>query len=148
MEKLSGFEFALSRTAAARNQVDTEVLENLEFCNFACDEEQECDITAQPPVCIPAKDLEAEVIVVDSDSVSTISPYSPQRYDLASDSDIITEIKTNITQKKEASISLIQRLHIEQEHLYDVTFQGGGLAVEVQPEVVISGLEVATSSFL
>ena len=148
MEKLSGFEFALSRTAAARNQVDAEVLENLEFCNFACDEEQECDITAQPPVCIPAKDLEAEVVVVDSDSVSTISPYSPQRYDLASDSDIITEIKTNITQKKEASISLIQRLHIEQEHLYDVTFQGGGLAVEVQPEVVISGLEVATSSFL
>ena len=148
MEKLSGFEFALSRTAAARDQVDSEVLENLEFCNFACDETQECDITTVPPVCIPAKDLAEEVVVVDSVSVKTISPYTPQRYDLASDSDIITEIKTNITQKKEASISLIQRLHIEQENLYDVTFQGGGLAVEVQPEVVISGLEVATSSFL
>jgi hypothetical protein len=148
MEKLSGFEFALSRTAAARDQVDNEVLENLEFCNFACNEEQECDVTAVPPICIPAKDLEAEVIVVDSDSVTTISPYTPQRYDLASDSDIINEIKTNITQKKAASVSLIQRLHIGQEHLYDVTFQGGGLAVEVQPEVVISGLEVATSSFL
>jgi hypothetical protein len=106
------------------------------------------DKEAEPPVCIPAKNLAEEVLVVDSVSVKTISPYTPQRYDLASDSDIITEIKKNITNKKGASISLVQRLHIEQEHLYEVSFQGGGLYVSVQPEVVISALEIAKSSFL
>jgi hypothetical protein len=148
MEKLSGFEFALSRTQDMALAEYEAVIANLEFCNFACGEEEECDILAEPPVCIPAKDLEQEVLVVDSDSVKTISPYTPQRYDLASDSDIITEIKKNITNKKGASISLVQRLHIEQEHLYEVSFQGGGLYVSVQPEVVISALEIAKSSFL
>ena len=87
-----------------------------------------------------------EVLVVDGVTVETISPETPQRYDVGSESQLTAKLKQNIFDGNPTRVTVTQRMRIPQAHLYEVSLAGGGLTVDVQPEVVVSAVEVATAT--
>ncbi|MEE2780318.1 MAG: hypothetical protein VYE15_07335 [Myxococcota bacterium] len=86
-----------------------------------------------------------EVLIVDDASLYTIREESPQRYDVASSSEFTKGLKKQILMAQPTSITVRQEMRIPQPSLYEVSLEGGGLEIKVQPEIVISALSVGKS---
>jgi len=86
-----------------------------------------------------------EVLIVDDASLYTIREESPQRYDVASSSVFTQNLKKQILLAQPTSITVRQEMRISQGDLYEVSLEGGGLEIKVQPEIVISALSVGKS---
>jgi len=83
-----------------------------------------------------------EVLVIDFPYLSSISEETPQRFDVESKSQFTKDLKDDILEGLTVSIKVILTLAIAQEDLYEVGFDGAGLDIQIQPELIISVVEV------
>ena len=89
-----------------------------------------------------ANDAEEEVIVIRDKYLDSISEETPQRFDVDSENAFTAWLKDNVVQGNLVDINVRLRMRIPQEKLYDVMIDGAGVDLWLQPEIVISVLEV------
>ena len=96
-----------------------------------------------------------KVLVIDKPYLDMIA-VSPQRFDVDIDSDFTTELKDKIfpcdpTDLPEGEVcpafappqlTVSLSMRIAQKNLYQVSFEGAGLELIIQPEIVVSALAV------
>lgn len=92
-------------------------------------------------------DIGDEVVIIERRHLDAITPETPQRFDVDSTSEFTRSLKEQIIGGAATSINLIQRMRVPQENLYDLTLDGAGVIVDLQPEIVISALDVAKARF-
>lgn len=92
-----------------------------------------------------ANDDGEEVLIVKHEYLASISPETPQRFDIDSGNPVTQKLKDAIIQGQPTSLSVVLSMAIPQENLYEMGFEGGGVNLQVQPEAVISIVEVAKS---
>ena len=91
-------------------------------------------------------DLEGnEVLVIKQLYLSQISPDKDPaaRFDVDSNSVFTQSLKAAIVQGQEFSARATVRFRVPQENLYEMQIEGGGVRMNMQPEVVISAFKVA-----
>ena len=92
-------------------------------------------------------DYDNELLIVDHWGLEEISAETPQRYDMDVNSDLINYVKAKLMSKPAMAVQLtfVLRMEIDQGDLYELRMGASGIAVEVQPEFVVSVLEAAKS---
>jgi hypothetical protein len=83
-----------------------------------------------------------EVSIIKQKELETITPETPQRFDVGSASTFTTKLKASILAGQETSAWVIVRMQVPQYNLYEVMFDGAGVDMDIQPEFVISVIEV------
>lgn len=78
--------------------------------------------------------------------IAGISPDTPQRYDLPMDGPVVKAIIAGLMEGKEIWLVLSLRARIPEEALYRLRVEGSGVAVDVQPELVIRAIDAAASA--
>lgn len=86
-----------------------------------------------------------EVVIIKDRYLDSIDPETPQRFDVDVDSPFTTSLKENILAGEAVSIIVSQGMRVPQYNLYDVQIAGAGLNVQIQPEIVVSVVEVVKS---
>jgi len=88
-------------------------------------------------------DLEGnEVLVIDYPYLDAITPETPQRFDVESESAFTQNLKAAILAGQTVDIRVILSMSIAQEDLYEVGIDGAGLDIDIQPEIIVSVVEV------
>lgn len=87
-----------------------------------------------------------EVLVIDYPYLDGIGPESEaksaQRFDIDSASTFTQTLKASILAGKTVDIRVILAMRIAQGDLYEVGIDGAGLDIDLQPEIIVSVLEV------
>ena len=94
-----------------------------------------------------------EVIIVEHRHLAAIDPETPQRFALPGRHPFTIKLKEDLLNKAKGTDlvgqplqrTLFQRMRVPRSTLYDLRVSGAGLELDVQPEFVISVLEVAKS---
>ena len=87
-----------------------------------------------------------ELVVVPDGYLQSISPETPQRFDLDSESLFMEELKSSILGGVPIRFTLMIRMEILQQDLYELEIGRAGFRLDMQPEVVISVLEAVRAS--
>jgi len=74
-----------------------------------------------------------------------ISPETPQRYELPLDSPLVTGVIDDLLEGHEIWLNLLATLWIPESALFSMRIEGAGIRTDVQPELVVSALEGASS---
>ncbi len=82
------------------------------------------------------------VSVLDQRHVASISPETPQRFEIDPQSALLKQIKLTVVDGKRTALRLVQRIRVDKPELYELRFDGAGVAVDVQPEVIVSVLQL------
>ena len=82
------------------------------------------------------------VKVLDARYIKDISAKTPRRFEIDPQSDLLKKLGKNIVDGESTRIRLVQRLRIKRPDLYDLRFEGAGVFVDVQPELVVSVLQL------
>jgi hypothetical protein len=82
------------------------------------------------------------VKVLEGRYVARIDPTHPQRFEIDPTVPFSQRLKDTLVQGKPASLRLVMRLSIARPDLYELRFDGAGVEVDVQPEVVLSVLQL------
>lgn len=82
------------------------------------------------------------VKVLEGRYVDRIEPAHPQRFEIDPTVPFSTRLKDTLVQGKPATLRLVTRLSIARPDLYALRFDGAGIEVDVQPEVVLSVLQL------
>jgi len=90
------------------------------------------------------------IVVVKQKYLDTITPETPQRFDLGSSSLFTQDLKQAVLDKfldpqgtESPSASLWLKFAVSEQQLYELNIEGAGVKLDVQPEFVINVLEVA-----
>ena len=84
-------------------------------------------------------------VVVAHRYLKDISPETPQRFEIDNDAAFTKKLKESILAGRPTSVNLFLNMSIPRASLYDMQIGNAGVVFEVQPEVVISVIEVAKS---
>ncbi len=84
-----------------------------------------------------------DVTVIEHRWLEGIGEETPQRFDIDGNSKVMQKLKTDVLNAERTDLSLKLKMAIDQDDLYSIGFEGGGVAIGVQPEVTISVLEIA-----
>ena len=87
-----------------------------------------------------------ELVVVPPGYLERIPPATPQRFALDDRSTLTQGLKQAIVAGKAVHLTVVVQAHVPQWALYSVVLSRAGLRVDMQPEIVISAVEAATSS--
>lgn len=84
-----------------------------------------------------------DTVVVEQRYLGKISPKTPQRFELDPRAEFTQKTKKAvILAEKPIWIEVFQRIWVPQKNLYSITLGGGGVNLDLQPEFVISALQV------
>lgn len=83
--------------------------------------------------------------LLDRADLDRISPETPQRYDLPLDSPLMIQIVDDLLAGNAVWLNLLTTFWIPKDALYAMRVEGAGLRADVQPEMVVSALEGASS---
>ncbi len=86
-----------------------------------------------------------EVELVKQRHLADIDPDTPRRFDIDSRSDFSTQLKRKLLAGEESAVTMVQRFKVPRENMYSLQVDGAGLAIDMQPELVINVLDVAQS---
>ncbi len=86
-----------------------------------------------------------EVSIVERKYLELISEETPQRFEIPADSAVLAKLKNEVLGGVRTSFRIGVRARVAQPDLYDLKFDGAGVRFVVQPEVVISALEIVKS---
>lgn len=84
-----------------------------------------------------------ESVLVEGRYVDSIDPETPQRFELDPKAPFTAAIKRDVVDGKTVWIEIFQRMRVAQPDLYSVRLGGAGVEIDLQPEFVISAIEVA-----
>jgi hypothetical protein len=84
--------------------------------------------------------------LLEAADVARISPDTPRRFDLPMDGPLVKGIVAKLLAGQEIWLVLHLRARIPEEALYGLRVEGAGIAVDVQPEMVISAIDAAASA--
>ncbi len=87
-----------------------------------------------------------EVPLVAERHLESITHETPQRFDIDGEAEFTERLKTSILAGEPTTVTLRQRMRVPREHLYDLRLDGAGTLIEMQPELVISIIDVAAAS--
>lgn len=85
------------------------------------------------------------IVVLDETMLDRITSEDPQRFDIDGTSAYTQQLKEEVLAGEPVSTFVVQRMRIPQPNLYELVFDGAGLRFDLQPEFVISVLEVVQS---
>jgi hypothetical protein len=77
--------------------------------------------------------------------LDAIAPDSPQRFELAMDTPVALALKDQLVAGEPSSLRLVNRIRIARPDLYELRFDGAGIRFDVQPEIVLSLLQLVKS---
>ena len=83
-----------------------------------------------------------ETAVIQGKEITTIDPIIGTRFEVDPRSEFITNIKARVVSGKATSFRIIPRVRVAKPDLYEMRFDGAGIELDVQPEVVVSVLDV------
>lgn len=83
--------------------------------------------------------------LLDRADMERISPETPQRYDLPLDSPLVVQLVDDLLAGNEVWLNLLTTFWIPKDALYTMRVEGAGLRADVQPEMVVSALQSASS---
>ncbi|MDP6943351.1 MAG: hypothetical protein QF464_04310, partial [Myxococcota bacterium] len=86
-----------------------------------------------------------QVLVIDYPYLDSITPETPQRFDVDSSTDFTQNLKASILAGQPVDIEVILSMSIAQPDLYEVGIDGAGLDIDIQPEIIVSVIEVVKS---
>ncbi len=82
------------------------------------------------------------VKVLDGSDVDRITPTTPQRFEIDPNVPYTLKLKEGLVEGKPSALRLVTRLSIARPDLYVLRFDGAGIEVDLQPEVVLSVLQL------
>ncbi len=82
-----------------------------------------------------------ETTVIQGKEITTIDPIIGTRFEVDPRSEFITNIKARVVSGKATSFRIIPRVRVAKPDLYEMRFDGAGIELDVQPEVVVSVLD-------
>ncbi len=82
------------------------------------------------------------VKVLDGPSVERITPKTPQRFEIDPNVPYTLRLKESLVEGKPSALRLVTRLSIARPDLYVLRFDGAGIEVDLQPEVILSVLQL------
>ena len=85
------------------------------------------------------------VVFLDDSHLDVIDPEDPQRFDIDAGADFTIKLKEDVLAAEEVSAFVVQSMRIPQPNLYELVFDGAGLRFDLQPEFVVSVLQVVQS---
>ncbi len=85
------------------------------------------------------------VVFLEGSHLDVIDPEDPQRFDIDAAAEFTIKLKDDVLAADEVSAFVVQSMRIPQPNLYELVFDGAGLQFDLQPEFVISVLEVVQS---
>lgn len=83
--------------------------------------------------------------LLDRADLDRISPETPQRHDLPLNSALMIQVVDDLLAGKEVWLNLLATFRIPKDALYAMRVENAGIRAEVQPEMVVSALESASS---
>ncbi len=92
-------------------------------------------------------DMEGDgVTLVHPGYLPEITDDTPQRFDVDSNSVFMDRIKANLLEAKPITVAVVIGMDVTQANLYEIFIDQAGIAVDIQPEFVVSVVEAAKSS--
>ena len=82
------------------------------------------------------------IVVLTDEHLPMIDPDDPQRFDIPAAEDYTQDLKERILAAQAVSTTVVQRMRVPQPNLYELVFVGAGLRFDLQPEFVVSVVEV------
>ncbi len=82
-----------------------------------------------------------ETVVLKGNDIHTIDGENGTRFEVDPSSEFIASIKRRVISGEATRFRLILRLRVLKPSLYEMRFDGAGVELDVQPEVVVSVLE-------
>jgi hypothetical protein len=86
------------------------------------------------------------VTLVEPGHLPTISEEAPQRFDVDAGSVFMDQIKSDLLDAKPITVAVVISMDAPQANLYEIFIDEAGIAVDIQPEFVVSVVEAAKSS--
>lgn len=83
-----------------------------------------------------------EVPVITFRHLKGISPGNPKRFEVDANHPVTARIKQLVIEKKDTKVRVVQRMRVKRPDLFEMNFDGGGLFIDLQPEVLVSVTEV------
>lgn len=83
-----------------------------------------------------------EVPVITFRHLSGIDADNPKRFEVDADDPVTARIKELVVAQKKTEVRVVQRLRVRRPDLFEMNFDGGGLTIDLQPEVLVSVTEV------
>lgn len=82
------------------------------------------------------------VKVVEGRFIDRIKPDAPQRFEIDPNVPVTQDLKDKFVAGEASSLRLVNRIRIRRPDLYELRFDGAGISIDVQPEVVLSVLQL------
>ena len=82
-----------------------------------------------------------ETTVIQGKEITLIDPIIGTRFEVDPRSEFISSIKARVVSGKATSFRIIPRVRVAKPDLYEMRFDGAGIELDVQPEVVVSVLD-------
>lgn len=135
--KLSKFDLILTETGVSQSvsEIVAAEAEREAARAKALEDEEVFDET-------PWQDLPSWVSVLDNRYIGAISKETPQRFEINPQSDLLRKVKLTVVDGKRTALRLVQRIRVDRPDLYELRFDGAGVSVDVQPEVIVSVLQL------
>ncbi|MCO4763023.1 MAG: hypothetical protein KC502_16015 [Myxococcales bacterium] len=137
-DRLSLFDLILTETGVQRSVAEIVALEAERDAALRKAEEDGTEFDPSPWATLPSW-----VKVLDRRYVTDIGATPKgERYEIDPSSALLKSIKQTVVKGESTSLRLVQRIRVERPDLYDLRFDGAGFSIDVQPEVVVSVLQL------
>ena len=74
-----------------------------------------------------------------------MTPDTPKRFVVDANAAVTGRIKELVVAQKRTAVRVVQRLRVKRPDLFEMNFDGAGLIIDLQPEVVVSVTELVKS---
>ncbi|GEM_PF-6306532 len=86
-----------------------------------------------------------EVPVIRFRHLAGVNPDNPRRFEVDANDPVTARVKELVVAKKSTKVRVVQRMRVKRPDLFEMNFNGGGLFIDLQPEVVVSVTELVKS---
>lgn len=93
------------------------------------------------PASEPTPDKLDDTAIVTKPYLGSISPTTSQRFEIDPTSEFSRKLRSSIVRGEEVWITVYQRIDVPQQNLYGVRMGSGGVDMDFQPEIVLSGVK-------
>ncbi len=90
--------------------------------------------------------VDDDTAIVKQRYLASISPDTPQRFELDPTSDFSVKLRKAIVSGQQVWVAVYQRIDVPEQNLYAVRLNGGGVDLDFQPEIVISFIKTVTGA--
>ncbi len=90
--------------------------------------------------------VDDDTAIVKQRYLASISPDTPQRFELDPTSDFSLKLRTAIVSGAQVWVAVYQNIDVPEQNLYAVRMNGGGVDLDFQPEIVISFVKTVTGA--